>query len=84
VDVGVDQDHQIVSESRIFDIGVLAIAGNFLRSLQHPIHLIEVDVAEQWGNDTLNTCLKIALGDRERAMTRAKWKVWSALSGAIS
>ena len=50
--VGVDQDHHIVSEFRIFDIGVLAIAGNFLRSLQHPIHLIEVEVAEQWGNYT--------------------------------
>src|ERR1019366_6791159 len=39
--VGVDQDHQIVSESRIFEIGVLAIAGTRPRSLQHPIHLIE-------------------------------------------
>jgi transposase len=28
--------------------------------------------------------LKIALGDRERETIRAKWKGWSALSGAIS
>ena len=45
--VGVDQDDQIVCESRIFDVGVLAIACDLPRSLQHPIHLIEVEVAEQ-------------------------------------
>src|ERR1700680_4253282 len=31
--IGVDQDHQIVCESRIFDIDVLAIAGDLPRSL---------------------------------------------------
>src|SRR5271166_90142 len=46
--VGVDQDHQIVSEPRIFDVGVLALARGLLRPLQHPVHLGEVDVAEQW------------------------------------
>src|ERR1700720_3616609 len=45
--IGVDQDHQIVCEPRIFDIGVLAIAGDLPRSLQHSIHLIEVEVTEK-------------------------------------
>src|SRR5580693_8955894 len=47
--IGVDQDHQIVGEPRIFDIGVLvlAIAGDLPRSLQHSVHLIEVEVTEQ-------------------------------------
>ena len=45
--IGVDQDHQIVGEPRIFDVGVLAIAGDLPRSLQHSIHLIEVEVTEQ-------------------------------------
>jgi hypothetical protein len=30
--VGVDQDHQVVSETRVFDVGVLAIAGCRWRS----------------------------------------------------
>src|ERR1700756_2469569 len=45
--IGVDQDHQIVCVPRIFDVGVLAIAGDLPRSLQHSIHLIEVEVTEQ-------------------------------------
>src|SRR6266576_1538292 len=45
--IGVDQDHQIVCEPRIFDIGVLAIAGDLPRSFQHSVHLIEVEVTEQ-------------------------------------
>jgi hypothetical protein len=45
--IGVDQDHQIVSEPCIFDVGVLAIARDLPRPLQHPIHLIEIEVAEQ-------------------------------------
>src|ERR1700756_4327866 len=45
--VGVDQDHQVVSEPRVFDIGVLAVASDFPRSLQHLVHLIEVEIAEQ-------------------------------------
>src|SRR6516162_1860002 len=40
----------VVSESRIFDIGVLAITSGLPRSLQHPIHLIEVDITEQGGD----------------------------------
>src|SRR5208283_293430 len=46
--VGVDQDHQVVGEPRIFDVGVLAVTRGLLRPLQHPVHLGEVDVAEQW------------------------------------
>jgi hypothetical protein len=45
--MGVDQDHQVVSEPRIFDIGVLAVACDFPRSLQHFVHLIEVEITEQ-------------------------------------
>src|SRR5258708_2105874 len=50
--VGVDQDHQIVSEPRIFDVGVLAIARDLPRPLQHLVHLIEVKVAEQGRDDS--------------------------------
>src|SRR5580704_17899498 len=49
--VGVDQDHQIVSEPRVFDVGVLAISHDLPRLLQHLIHLIEVEVAEQGRDD---------------------------------
>src|ERR1700722_2915083 len=45
--MGVDQDHQVVSEPRIFDMGVLALACDLPRPLQHPIYLVEVDIAEQ-------------------------------------
>src|SRR5215471_13978496 len=48
--VGINQDHQIVRESRIFDWGELAIAGDIPRLLQHPIHLIEVNITEQGRN----------------------------------
>jgi hypothetical protein len=52
--VGVDQDHQVVGEPRILDPGVLAVAGCLLRPLKHAVHLIEVDVAEQWGDYSPN------------------------------
>src|SRR5271166_6301016 len=39
-----------VSESRVFDGGVLAVARGLLRPLQHPVSLGEVDVAEQRRN----------------------------------
>ncbi len=48
--VGVDQDHQVVSRSRVFDGGVLAVARGLPRPLQHPVNLGEVDVAEQRRN----------------------------------
>src|SRR5246127_3348261 len=46
--IGVNQDHQIVNKTRVLDEGVLAGARSLLRPLQHPIHLIEVEIAEQW------------------------------------
>ena len=45
--IAVDQDHQIVSEPRVFDVGVLAIPRDLPRSFKHPIHLVEVEVTEQ-------------------------------------
>src|SRR5271166_1824358 len=39
-----------VSESRVFDGGVLAVARGLLRPLQHPVNLGEADVAEQRRN----------------------------------
>jgi hypothetical protein len=42
--------HTIIGESRILDRGVLAVACCLLCSLEHAIHLIEVDVTEQWGD----------------------------------
>jgi hypothetical protein len=48
--VGVDQDHQIVSEPRIFDVRVPAISRDFPRLPQHLMHLVEVlDVAKGLG-----------------------------------
>src|ERR1700740_1808799 len=44
--MGINQDHQIISETRILDEGVLATASALLGSLQHPIYLIEIEVAE--------------------------------------
>ena len=43
----IDQHHQIVSVSRIFDIGVLTIPCGFLRPLQHLVHLTEVEITEE-------------------------------------
>src|ERR1700751_6166353 len=37
--IGVDQDHQIACEPRIFDLGVLAISAALPRSLKHSILL---------------------------------------------
>src|SRR6516225_4622482 len=45
--MSVYQDHQIVSESSILDVGVLAVARGLLRPLQHPIHLCEIEITEQ-------------------------------------
>src|SRR5208337_4121232 len=38
--MSVNQDHQIVSETRIFDEGVLAAASVLFSPLQHSVHLI--------------------------------------------
>ena len=43
----VDQDHLIIGETRVLDVGVLAVMRGLLRPLQHPIHLGEVEIAEQ-------------------------------------
>src|SRR5262249_5267585 len=48
--MGVDQNHQIVSESRILDPSVLTVACCLLCPLEHSVYLIEVDIAEQWGD----------------------------------
>src|SRR5215210_3228548 len=50
--MSVDQDYQIVSEPRIFDGGEPALARNLLCPLQHSIHLIKVEVAEERRDDT--------------------------------
>src|SRR5712671_7637370 len=46
--VSVNQDHQIIRKSCVLDVGVLAVARGLFRLLQHPVHLGEVKVAEQW------------------------------------
>jgi hypothetical protein len=43
----IHQNHQVVSEPRVLKISVRPAAGYFLGSLQHPVDLIEVQVAEQ-------------------------------------
>src|SRR5262245_25398314 len=48
--VCVDQDHQIVSKTRILDVGVFAVACGLLCSFKHTVYLIEVDITEQWGD----------------------------------
>ena len=48
--VGVHQDHQIVSKTRILDVGVLAVACDLLCPLEHPVYLVEVEITEQWGD----------------------------------
>jgi hypothetical protein len=44
--ISIDQDHQIIGESRLFDVGVLAIAGGLFRSLQHFIYLGKIEIAK--------------------------------------
>src|SRR5215510_5014540 len=48
--MGVDQNHQVVSESRILDPGVLTVACCLLCPLEHSVYLIEIDIAEQRGD----------------------------------
>ena len=48
--VGIDQDHQVIGETRVLDAGEPAAARGLLRPLEHPIHLGEVEVAEQRGD----------------------------------
>ena len=48
--VSIHQDHQIIGKTRVLDIGVLAVACYLLRPLEHPVHLVEVEITEQWGD----------------------------------
>src|SRR6516164_4370345 len=49
--VGINQDHQIVSKTRVLDVGEPAAACHLLRPLERPVHLSEVEVAEQRRDD---------------------------------
>src|SRR6516225_2436385 len=49
--MSVYQDHQIIGESSILDVGVLAVARGLLRQLQHPIYLCKIDITEQRRDD---------------------------------
>src|ERR1700737_5113856 len=59
--VGIHQNHQIVSETRVLQVSVGSATGDLLSPLQHLIHLVQVQIAEQGGKhstlrDTLLTC----------------------------
>ena len=45
--MSIDQYHQIIGESSVLDVGIFPFACGFLCPLQHPIYLIEVNVAEK-------------------------------------
>ena len=45
--VAVDQDHQVIGKSSILDVVVASLSGDVLRSLQHLVHLVEIEIAEQ-------------------------------------
>ena len=45
--VAVDQDHQVIGESSILDVVVASLSGDVLRPLQHLVHLVEIEIAEQ-------------------------------------
>src|SRR5215467_400054 len=46
----VDQDHQIVGEPGVLDFHPRPLASDFLRPLQHLVHLIKVEITEQGRN----------------------------------
>src|SRR5215472_7289466 len=48
--VSVYQNHQIIGESCIFDVGELAVTRGLFCLLQHPIHLSEIEITEQRRN----------------------------------
>ncbi len=52
--LAVDQDHQVVSKSGVLDVLVPALPGDFPRPFRHPVHLVEVEIAEQQGDDFSN------------------------------
>ncbi len=45
--VGIHQDHEIIGEARILEVCVLPVPRDLLGALEHPVHLVEVEVAEQ-------------------------------------
>jgi hypothetical protein len=48
------QDHQIIGKPGVLHSHPRPLASDFLRLLQHLVHLIEVKIAEQGRNDGLN------------------------------
>src|SRR5215831_10614420 len=80
--VGVDQDQQVVCEPRIFDIGVLAVACDFPRSLQHFVHLIEVEITEQGRDHSPNAKGNFCF-DRVIALDRSRCVLDLRLKGNI-
>src|ERR1019366_419504 len=45
--VVIDQYHQVISKTRILNVSIVAAACDLLRSLEHPIYLVQVEVTEQ-------------------------------------
>ena len=44
--IGVHQDHEIIGEPGIFEVGVGTTAGDLFGPLQHPIYCSEIQIAE--------------------------------------
>ena len=64
--VGIDQDHDIVGKTCVLDARVLAVSRHHLGTLQHAVHLCEVNVAEHGGDHVTlsNTALARRLQDQ--------------------
>ena len=66
-----NEDHQVVGETRVLQTHVIAAACDLLRSLQHLVNLVEIQIAEQRADHTtlrnalLARCLQDQLQDRE-------------------
>ena len=52
--VAVDPNHHVVGKASVLDVEIPPLPGDFPRPLQHPVHLVEVEVAEQRGKDSPN------------------------------
>ena len=68
--VSIHQNHQIVGETRVLQVSVGSSTGDLLSPLQHPINLVQVQIAEQGGkHSTLgNTLLTRRLDDQFQQM----------------
>src|SRR5262252_4961665 len=44
--VSIDKDDEVIGKSGVFDARPPLVPGDLLRSLQHPVHVVEVHVAE--------------------------------------